>query len=87
MRSIIVPDGEFTFRNLCNANPSVLPLTVLRFITEQITQGKLAKKRADANTSAPTYISIPATSSSIPPTDSAMAAKLQKLPFTLLIPS
>jgi hypothetical protein len=60
MTSFVVPEGEFTFQNLCDANPSVLPLNVLRFITEQITQGKLAK-RADANTSMRCYISTPTT--------------------------
>lgn len=44
MRCFVVPGREFTFQELCDANPAVKPLTVLRFITEQITEGKLTKK-------------------------------------------
>jgi hypothetical protein len=63
MTSLVVPETEFTFRELCDANPSLLPLTVLKFITEQITRGRLARKSAEANRgSHATYIHIPTVS-------------------------
>jgi hypothetical protein len=59
MTTLKVPAGEFTFQNLCDANPSEWPLALLKFLSEQTTQGKLAKtKEFVASGTRVTYIPI-----------------------------
>jgi hypothetical protein len=45
MKTVFLPSGEFTYRDLCTANPEVLPLEVLRFVTRQVADGKIVKHR------------------------------------------
>jgi hypothetical protein len=59
MTPFIVPAGEITFQNLCDANPNTPPLNVLRFITKELSEGRLRKNRAgEANRMHATYTPI-----------------------------
>ncbi|HYG22123.1 MAG TPA: hypothetical protein VEH04_05010 [Verrucomicrobiae bacterium] len=45
--NMTVPGGEFSFRELCVANPSISPMELLKFVTTQISEGRLKKTRCD----------------------------------------
>jgi hypothetical protein len=46
---VVVPEGEFTFQEICNANPTIKPMTVLKFVTEHVTAGKLVKNKIEGS--------------------------------------
>jgi transcriptional regulator with XRE-family HTH domain len=59
-KPIIVPPGDFSFQQLCDLNPGVYPLAVLRFLTERVNEGKLFKYKPDrSNHRNATYTNSP----------------------------